>query len=55
MSHEMTGGVVTILQSKNKTLRPMKVAQTKIVTLTSTNYERERQESGQTEKEDRKR
>ena len=25
-SHEKTGGVVTILQRKNKTLRPMKVA-----------------------------
>ena len=34
--HEKTGGVVTRLQSKNKPLRPMKVAKTKIVNLTST-------------------
>ena len=35
-SHEKTGGVVTRLQSKSKPLRPMKVAKTKIVNLTST-------------------
>ena len=37
-SHEKTGGVVTRLQSKNKPLRPMKVAKTKIVNLTSTEF-----------------
>ena len=56
-SHEKTGGVVTRLQSKNKPLRPLKVAKTKIVNLTSRVQEttRDGQESGQTEKEDRKR
>ena len=39
-SHEKTGGVVTILQSKNNTLRPMKVAKTKIVNLTSTMFKK---------------
>ena len=48
-SHEKTGGVVTRLQSKNKPLRPMKVAYRVQETT------RDRQESGQTEKEDRKR
>ena len=52
-SHEKTGGVVTRLQSKNKPLRPLKVAKTKIVNLTSTEFKK-LQESGQTEKEDRK-
>ena len=37
-SHEKTGGVVTRLQSKNKTLRLMRVAKTKIVNLTSTEF-----------------
>ena len=36
--HEKTGGVVTSLQSKNKTLRPMRVAKTKLVNLTSTEF-----------------
>ena len=39
-SHEKTGGVVTRLQSKNKPLRPMKVAKTKIVNLTSTEFKK---------------
>ena len=39
-SHEKTGGVVTILQSKNKPLRPMKVEKTKIVNLTSTEFKK---------------
>ena len=39
-SHEKTGGVVTRLQSKNKPLRPMKVARTKIVNLTSTEFKK---------------
>ena len=38
-SHEKTG-VATRLQSKNKTLRPMKVAKTKIVNLTSTEFKK---------------
>ena len=38
-SHEKTG-VVTRLQSKNKPLRPMKVAKTKIVNLTSTEFKK---------------
>ena len=38
--HEKTGGVVTRLQSKNKPLRPMKVAKTKIVNLTSTEFKK---------------
>ena len=37
-SHEKTGGVVTRLQSKNTPLRPLKVAKTKIVNLTSTEF-----------------
>ena len=37
-SHEKTGGVVTRLQSKNKALRPMRVAKTKIVNLTSAEF-----------------
>ena len=37
-SHEKTGGVVTRLQSKNKSIRPLKVAKTKIVNLTSTEF-----------------
>ena len=37
-SHEKTGGVVTRLQSKNKTIRPMRVAKNKIVNLTSTEF-----------------
>ena len=53
MSHEKTG-VVTRSQSKNKTLRPMKVAKTNIVNLTSTEF-KILQESGQTEKEYKKR
>ena len=36
--HDKIGGVVTRLQSKNKTLRPMRVAKTKIVNLTSTEF-----------------
>ena len=39
-SHEKTGGVVTRLQTKNKPLRPMKVAKTKIVNLTSTEFKK---------------
>ena len=39
-SHEKTGGVVTRLQSKNNPLRPMKVAKTKIVNLTSTGFKK---------------
>ena len=39
-SHEKTGGVVTRLQSNNKPLRPMKVAKTKIVNLTSTEFKK---------------
>ena len=39
-SHEKTGGVVTRLQSKNKPLRPLKVAKTKIVNLTSTEFKK---------------
>ena len=39
-SHEKTGGVVTILQSNNKPLRPMEVAKTKIVNLTSTEFKK---------------
>ena len=39
-SHEKTGGVVTRLQSKNMPLRPMKVAKTKIVNLTSTEFKK---------------
>ena len=38
--HEKTGGVVTRVQSKNKPLRPMKVAKTKIVNLTSTEFKK---------------
>ena len=40
MSHEKIGGVVTRLQSKNKTLRPMRVAKTNIVNLTSTEFKK---------------
>ena len=40
MSHEKTGGVVTRLQSKDKPLRPLKVAKTKIVALTSTEFKK---------------
>ena len=39
-SHEKTGGVVTRLQNKNKPLRPMKLAKTKIVNLTSTEFKK---------------
>ena len=39
-SHEKTGGVVTRLQSKDKPLRPLKVAKTKIVELTSTEFKK---------------
>ena len=39
-NHENTGGVVTILQSKYNTLRPMKLAKTKIVNLTSTEFKK---------------
>ena len=39
-SHEKTGGTVTRLQSKNKTLRPMNVTKTKIVNLTSTEFKK---------------
>ena len=39
-SHEKIGGVVTRLQSKNKPLRPMKVAKSKIVNLTSTEFKK---------------
>ena len=37
-SHEKTGGVVTRLQRKNKTLRPMKVAKNNIVNLISREF-----------------
>ena len=39
-SHEKTGGVVTRLQSKNQPLRPLKVAKTKIVNLSSTEFKK---------------
>ena len=42
-SHEKTGGVVTRLQSKNKTLRPIRVAKTKIVNLTSTEFKNQQE------------
>ena len=39
-THEKTGGVVTRLQSKDKPLRPLQVAKTKIVELTSTEFKK---------------
>ena len=39
-SHEKTRGVVTRLQSKDKPLRPLKVAKTKIVELTCTEFKK---------------
>ena len=42
-SHEKTGGVVTRLQSTNKPLRPLKVAKTKVVNLTSTEFKKQQE------------